>query len=159
NSEDGEDVAFDSNSNLYVSGKTTSNNFPTTVNAFQRTPNSSAPNGDAFVMSLTPSGTIRWSTYLGGSGNESALAIGVSPMTGNVWIGGYTNSAPGAPPGFPLVGAFDLQNTNVGGTYGTNDAFISELDPLGQVLVFSSFLGEDGGTEIYDLTFDGSGNV
>jgi len=149
----GEDVAFDPLGNLYVVGKTQSNNYPVfpIPGAYQVTLKGGA---DVFVTSLPPSGnSIRWSTYLGGTStvnnSEDALAVGVDRM-GSVWVGGYTASA-----NFPTTPtAFDTTNTNNGG-WPSSDAFIAELSDAGDALLFSSFFGgPGGGTEIYDLAFD-----
>lgn len=145
----GEDVAFDPAGNLYVVGKTQSNNYPI-LNWYQSSLKGAA---DVFVTSLAPAGNaIRWSTYLGGTStstvSEDALAVGVDPL-GDVWLGGYTSSA-----NFPTVNAFDTVCDNTAG-YPSNDAFIAELSDAGNTLLFSSFFGAPGGgTEIYDLAFD-----
>jgi hypothetical protein len=49
---------------------------------------------DAFVTKMTPSGRIVYSTFIGGSGSDFALAAAVDPA-GNAYVGGCTDS------GFP----------------------------------------------------------
>jgi len=158
NTENGEDVAFDSSGNLYLVGKTSSSQitFPQ-PNAYDGTYNGA---GDVFVTRLDADGGLQWSTFLGGSGTEWGLVIGVSPA-GTVWVAGGTGSND-----FPLAGAFQSTNPNTNcGTFGTCDGFIAAFDPDGgsSSLLFSSFIGPtvgDGGTvEIYDIAFDPAGNV
>jgi beta-propeller repeat-containing protein len=74
---------------VYVTGQTGSLDFPV-VNGFQ----TSFGGGfsDAFVVKLNTSGTIVYSSYLGGSGgDEFARAIAVD-SAGNAYIAGKTNS-------------------------------------------------------------------
>jgi hypothetical protein len=86
---------------------------------------------DAFVAQLNPTGSaLVYSTYLGGSGNDQGLGIAVD-SSGNAYVTGLTFSSD-----FPLMNP--LQPT-YGGGYG--DAFVSELNPSGTALVYSTYLG------------------
>ena len=72
----GEGIALDPAGNVYVAGKTDSDNFPK-VHPLQKTLNRGdalAPVTDAFVSKLSPQGTnFVYSTYLGGSRNDTAF--------------------------------------------------------------------------------------
>ena len=71
----GNGIAVDSSGNAYVTGFTTSNDFPTTVGAFRSTPGGSE---DAFVIKLNATGTaLLYSTYLGGNSVDEGLCIAV----------------------------------------------------------------------------------
>jgi hypothetical protein len=73
---------------VYVAGRTKSKNFPKTTGGAQA---SSYGGGDydAFVARLNSSLTqILQSTYLGGSGNDSAYALAIHPTTGDVYVAG-----------------------------------------------------------------------
>ena len=132
----GNAIALDSSGNAFVTGSTSSINFPT-VNALQRTLGGSA---NAFVSKLTPDGSaLMYSTYLGGLGSDAGNAIAVD-SSGNVYVTGSTSST-----NFPTANA--LQGTLA----GANDAFISEVRPDGSALVYSTYLGgsgSDGGSAI-----------
>jgi hypothetical protein len=86
------DVALDGGGNAYVTGRTESADFPTTAGAFQRT---AAGGSDGWVARLAFSGSLAWSTRLGGSGFDWPFAIAVAPG-GSSWVTGQTDS-----PDFP----------------------------------------------------------
>ena len=100
-------IAVDTAGNAYVTGYTTSTDFPTTAGAFQTT--FGGGNDDAFVTKLNPTGTaLVYSTYLGGTGYDQGAAIAVD-TAGNAYVTGYTDSTD-----FPTTaGAF--QTTYGGG--------------------------------------------
>jgi len=128
----GAGIAVDASGNAYVTGGTSSSDFPTTAGAFQ-----TAFGGDvfggaiAFVTKLNPTGSaVVYSTYLGGSGREAGLGIALDTR-GNAYVTGYTSST-----NFPTTaGAF--QATFGGGSYSSN-AFVTMLDPTGSALVYST---------------------
>jgi len=123
-------IALDSEGSVYVTGDTTSADFPTTPGAFSRT--LSGGPSDAFVSKLSPDGgTLQYSTYLGGGGADQGTALTVDPM-GFASVVGTTYSAD-----FPIANATD---PTLG---GTEDAFVTRLDPDGNVL-FSTYLGGSG---------------
>jgi hypothetical protein len=160
------DIAVDAHGNAFVTGSTTSPNFPVTPGAFQTTLGTKdrfliPPN--AFVTKLNPEGTsLLYSTYLGGSGSgtlhksqicgcqgDSGNGIAVDDL-GNAWVTGYTGSA-----NFPVVpGAFQMANHMASG-WGTN-AFFVKLSPSGSSLLYSTYVGGSG--EPW-YNFDGAGGV
>jgi hypothetical protein len=127
-------IVVDSLGSAYVTGLTAESNFPTTPGAFQTVLKSSSKGHDAFVTKLNPTGTaLVFSTYLGGSNDDGAISIALD-SAGNVWLKGNTQSS-----NFPVTpGAFQ---TVAGGNF---DAFVSELDPTGSFLLYSSYLGGSG---------------
>jgi hypothetical protein len=141
----GADIAVDASGDAYVTG-TTSGGFPTTAGAFQR-----AFRGvyDAFVAKLNPTGTaLVYSTYLGGTDNDQAFGIAVDTF-GAAYVTGETHST-----GFPTTpGAFQ---TSYGGGY---DAFVTELNPTGTALVYSTYLGGTGDDVGRGIAVDGAGNA
>jgi hypothetical protein len=108
------DVTVDGQSNAYLSGTTSSTNFPV-LQAFQTVHRGS---GDAFISALTPAGSaLLYSSYLGGStGAEHATGVAVN-SAGEAYLTGNTNSS-----NFPT--ATPLQST-IGGA-GT-DAFVVKI--------------------------------
>jgi len=120
-------IGLDTLGNAYVTGATTSTNFPTTPGAFQ-----TAFGGlDAFVTKLNPTGSaLIYSTRLGGSQFEEGRGIAVDTF-GNAYVTGATGST-----NFPTTpGAF--QTSSGGG----GDAFVTKLNPTGSALVYSTYLG------------------
>jgi uncharacterized repeat protein (TIGR01451 family) len=116
---------------VFLAGQTTSANFPL-VNPFQ-----SALSGpsDAFVTKLSPTGaSITYSTYLGGSNNESGLGI-AADTSGHAYVTGYTQSAD-----FPRSDSSSLQ--------GGGDAFVARLVPTGCAPLYARYIGGTGPSEV-----------
>ena len=89
-SDGGNAIAVDASGNTYITGTTSSSNFPT-QNAIQ--PTNSGFSGDAFVTKLNPQGLgLVYSTYLGGSNGDVGRGIAVD-SAGQAYVTGYTNSS------------------------------------------------------------------
>jgi hypothetical protein len=125
-------VAADSDGNAYVTGQTTSFDFPTTSGAFQTV---HGFGNDVFVTKLNPSGSaLAYSTYLGGNNFDAGNGIAVD-ANGNAYVTGFTTSTD-----FPTTpGAF--RAVSGGG-------FVTKLDPAGSSLVYSTYLGGAQGAGI-----------
>src|SRR6266851_957147 len=151
----GNAIAVDLAGNAYVTGTTSSANFPTTSGVFQATllggvncPGFGADE-DVVVAKVNPTGSaVVYSTYLGGSGGEDGLAIAVD-AAGNAYITGDTNSTD-----FPTASAFQPA---FGG--GVLDAFVTKLNPTGTGLVYSTYLGGGGFDRGLGIGVDTAGNV
>ena len=134
--DDASQVVADSAGNAYVVGVTNSTNFPTNgTNAAFKTTLASGSTGNAFVTVVKAGGSsLLYSTYLGGGGLDTGLAIALDASNPpNVFVTGQTSST-----NFPTVNP--TQSANAGG----NDAFVSEINPnvsgTGSLL-FSTYLG------------------
>jgi hypothetical protein len=152
--EPGPAIAVDSAGDAYVTGTTTSTNFPTTQGAFETTyqSNKGILIGDAFVTKLNPTGTgLVYSTYLGGS-NTGAAAIAVD-ASGNAYVTGWTRSSL-----FPTVNPIQAQKA--GGVdsqwFANSDAFVATLNSSGTGLLFATYYGGPGGTVSKKGVFSGS---
>jgi hypothetical protein len=122
----GQDIAVDSSGNAYVTGITSSTNFPTVSPPVQP---ANAGGSDAFVSKLNPAGSaLVYSTYLGGKSSESGNAIAVD-STGNAYVTGQTTSFD-----FPTASPFEA------GAF-PGDAFVTKLNATGSGLLYSSYLG------------------
>jgi K319-like protein/beta-propeller repeat-containing protein/HYR domain-containing protein len=140
-------IAVDSSDNAYVAGFTNSTNFPTTNGAFDKFHNGGR---DAFVSKLSVAGSsLIYSTYLGGSGSDTALAIAVDAL-GNAYVTGSTNST-----NFLTQGAIPGGAANS----GSDDAFVSKLNLNGNGLLFSTYLGGSAFDRSSAISVDGSGNA
>jgi hypothetical protein len=139
-------VAIDSSGNVYVTGVTTSTNFPVTAGAFQR---SSLSPGleDAFVAKLSPTGVLVYATYLGGSSSDSGFAIALD-QSGAAYVAGSTNSVD-----FPVTGNAP-QRAFRG---GSSDCFVAKLNPAGAILSYSSYLGGENIDVCKGIAVDASG--
>ncbi|HEY7835658.1 MAG TPA: SBBP repeat-containing protein [Ktedonobacterales bacterium] len=120
-------IAVDASGNAYLTGFTTSTNFPTN-------PAGSANGGkDAFVSTLNASGSaLVYSSYLGGSGDDTGVGIAVDSQ-GDAYLVGTTASND-----FPLVDPLQSTLRDSAGS-----AFVVRFDAhdTGGLPVFSTYLG------------------
>lgn len=131
--DDGNAIAIDSSGNTYVTGQTTSTNFPIVPGSYRTT---NAGGLDVFVTKISADGsTLLYSTYVGGSGNDAGNAIAVD-ASGNAFVAGETTSATD----FPTTNG--ALQTAFGG--GGLDAFALELNSAGTKLAYSTYLGGTG---------------
>ncbi len=136
-------IAVDSSGDAYVTGETPSTNFPT-LNPFQA--NNSG--GAAFVSKFNASGTLVYSTYLGGTGSTEGLGIAVD-AAGDAYVAGATYSE-----NFPTsTGAF--QTTLA----GDDDAFVTKLNPSGSALLYSTYIGGDSQDYATAIAINSAGNA
>ncbi len=145
------DIAVDTAGNAYITGNTSSGDFPTTAGAFDTTYGSGR---DSFVTKLNPSGSaLVYSTFLGGEAfafdhNEDyGFAIRVDAAE-SAYVVGYTES-----PDFPVSNA--IQPT-IRGPY---DAFVTKFNPSGSGLVYSTYLGGSRGDVAGGIALDNNGNA
>jgi hypothetical protein len=137
----GRDIAVTSDGSCYVTGMTMSTNFPT-LNAYDDSQNGDW--GDVFVSKFNASGSLLWSTYLGGSLVNEGSGITVT-SDGSCYVTGVTTSTD-----FPTQNAYN-------DTYGVwGDAFLTKFDANGSLL-WSTFLGGNKGDEGYDVTISNDG--
>ncbi|HUT81230.1 MAG TPA: SBBP repeat-containing protein [Candidatus Bathyarchaeia archaeon] len=137
----GSGIALDSDNNCFVTGCTGSNNFPT-LNAFNSTYGGL---GEAFVLKLSTSGSLLWSTYLGGNEEEYGIGIVVA-NDDSCYIIGYTFSFD-----FPMLNAYD--NTCNGGY----DSYITKFSSSGSIL-WSTFLGGNSSDAGYGIAINNENN-
>lgn len=147
------------NSVVYVTGQTSSTDFPTKCTACQTTYGGGS--GDAFVLaisSLPSSPVLNYSTYLGGSGNDSASSIAVDGA-GNAVLVGSTASTnfPNIPPSATVPPIFQFTRLDDSGNLttpvmlpsavpaGSQDGFVTNLSEDG-TLRFTDFLGGSDST-------------
>jgi hypothetical protein len=143
----GTSIAVDSQGDAYVTGATSSADFPV-VNPFQGTLKSASTN--AFVAELNPTATaLLYSTYLGGSGADTAAGIAVD-SSGSAYVTGTTSSKD-----FPLQGPIQGTLKSAGST-----GFVTKLSPNGTALVYSTYLGGSGlGDASLAITLDSSNDA
>jgi hypothetical protein len=143
----GSSIAVDSAGNAYITGDTTSTNFPVTPGAFQTT-RAGSFDSDVFVTKMNSTGTaLIYSTYFGGDNMDIGNDIAID-TAGNAYITGLTDS--GNLPTTP--GAF---RTTIAGGDEFN-SFAMKLDATGTALVYSTFLGAGIGGGI---VVDSGGNA
>ncbi len=142
-------LALDSAGNVYIAGTAYSRNFPTTGGAFQRTNKATgADTANAFVAKLNPDGTrLIYSTYLGGMGSVGASGVAID-AAGNAFVAGETQKD------FPVTGGA-FQTRFKADSSGYN-AFITKLNPDGNGLVYSTYIGGSGSVTVAGPALDSS---
>ena len=161
-------VAIDSLNRIYVTGRTYSTDFPTSVGAADTTCGTDGncdfdgtqSYGDAFVTKfndvLIGSASRVYSTYLGGERRDEGEDITVNPSTGEAYLTGYTNSTL-----FPTSNA--LKHTcgwGCGRSFsdplleGFTDAFVTRLNAAGTQLTMSTYIGGNSADFGFSIQFD-----
>ncbi len=135
-------VAVDTSGNAYATGETRSTNFPTTLGGFQRT---NAGLSDAFITKLSASGSLLYSSYLGGTGTDSGHGIAVD-LSGRAYVVGDTASTNFPTKSTSTLGTslVPLQRT----LKGPGDAFVAKFVPTSSQansLFYSTYLGGSSG--------------
>ncbi len=137
------DVAVDEAGNAYVTGATECTDYPT-ENPYQE---NITGKFDVFVTKLNASGNaLVYSTYIGGYEIEEAYGIAVD-ASGSAYITGATESA-----NYPTVNPYETPD-------GFVDAFVTKLNPAGDDLVYSTYLGGDSGDYGRAIAVDTTGSA
>jgi len=142
----GRGIAVDRWGNAFITGTTTSSDFPT-PGGFDAT---MGGGDDGFVMKLSAGGALLWSSYLGGSiENDVPTAVAVDD-SGDAFVVGYTLS-----PDFPVPGGFDTFLD------GAGDAFVTKVSGAGGpgALQWSTFLGGGGADYGWGIVVNGAGDA
>jgi hypothetical protein len=150
----GESLALATLDTVYITGWTSSTDFPATPGALSE---NNSGGFDAFIVKLSLTNpNLLFATYLGGAGEDRALGIAVQPQDNETLIGGRTNSDD-----FPITP--DAFATVLGG--GTcdfdacPDAFFVRLHSSGSSQVYATYLGGTGWDEARDLAVAGGGEI
>lgn len=127
-------VAVDASGRAHVAGVTSSSDFPT------RSPVQAGLAGarDAFVARVDAAGALVFSTYLGGSGDDSGNSVAADPAGGTLVTGSTLSTD------FPTLGALQPRSG------GSRDAFVARLDAAGK-LAFSTYLGGSASDDAADV--------
>ena len=129
--ESGTGIAIDRTGAIYVSGHTSSFDFPV-VNSMQSL---LSGDRDAFVAKFMADGaTIVYSTFLGGAGVDAAVGLALDPA-GNAVITGLTSSAD-----FPIATPFQASNV------AASDTFITKINDSDVVASSQFQIASQGGT-------------
>jgi fibronectin type 3 domain-containing protein len=137
-------VTCSSDGSIYVTGQTSSADFPTTSGVLDESFNGWL---DAFVTRFAGDGSLVYSTYLGGNHLDRANGIALDG-SGGVYLAGLSYS-----PDFPIV----APSASTGG--GAGDGFVAKLAPDGSAVVWSTLMGGAGWDTIEGFARDGDGNL
>ena len=139
-------IAVDDEHAVYVSGSTVSADFPVTSGAFQTR---YAGEEDAFVAKLDADGDdLLYSTLLGGGAFDKAQALAIDDA-GRAYVTGWTSSTD-----FPTTRRAPETRHR-----GDEDAFVTKLDPTGEFLAYSTYLGGAAADRGHGIAVDDGGNA
>jgi uncharacterized protein (TIGR03437 family) len=155
-------IAVDGQGNAYVTGWTDSTDFPVTAGALQMASEGGNLGQDAFLFQLDPSGAkLLSSTYIGGTQDDQATAIAISPA-GDLYVTGTTFSSD-----FPVRSALQAQQGggDCSSFFFTNnetacgDAFLVHWRLPAMTLVYSTYLGGSSNDSASAVALDAAGSV
>jgi len=134
---------------IIICGITNSLNNISTAGSYQTTNNG---NGDAFVAKFSSNGTRIWGTYLGGQSGDNCSAVACDQY-GNIFVSGSTYLYGSSLCDFPVVAGHQM----IFG--GTEDAFLSKINPAGTSLIWSTFYGGINEDWALSVSVDNAENV
>ena len=137
-------ISVDVGYNVYLTGTTTSPNFPVTGSAVQ---SHSAGGIDGFITKLAPFGAPVYSTYIGGSGDDTPASLAVD-SAGQLYVAGDTSS-----PNFPTKSAYQTL------FQGKKNIFALKLSADGSQLIYSTYLGGTGTDTASSVAVDAGGTL
>ncbi|GEM_PF-445781 len=137
-------VRVDDDGNAYVSGYTSSSNYPTTSGCYDN----SYASYDAFVTKLNAAGSaLSYSTFLGGSSSDYGYGLDID-ASGNAYVTGYTYSS-----NFPTTsGCYD-------NSYNSTDIFVTKFNSTGSALSYSTYLGGTSSDYAYAIAVSSDGKA
>lgn len=134
------DISLDANNNVYVASNTRSTNFPVVLGSQP----SSGGGQDAVIFKLSTNlNTLLWSTYLGGSGDETGNSVKVS-NGGTIYMAGGTASS-----GMPFVGGNDLTFDG-----GISDGYVARFNPATGAILGGTYMGYNEYDQAYFVELD-----
>jgi uncharacterized repeat protein (TIGR01451 family) len=149
-------IAVDNGGNVYLAGSTTSATLPVQAGALQPFQGTLKGAQNVYVLKVNPQGGtagIEYLTYLGGTGSDSPVGIGVDG-NGNAYVAGTTTSTD-----FPTTATNAYQEVPKAGSTGSSHVFVTALNSTGSGLNYSSYLSGTGTDIASGMAIDNKGHV
>jgi uncharacterized protein (TIGR03437 family) len=142
-------MSLDAGGNLYATGTTNNSvKFPATPGAFQASPRPGSSGVHAFVVKLDSAlSQVHAATLLGGESTDVAQSVAIDASSGNIFVGGYTDSL-----AFPTRGPFQA-------SFAARSGFVAGFDPALSQLLFSTYVGDARPFSVAGAVPDGNGNL
>lgn len=145
-------VTVDSSGQMYITGTTTSSDFPMAGNSVQTTYKIGATASvflpEAFVSIINPNAALVYSTYFGGTGGDTPYQIALDAQQ-NIYVVGTTSSTD-----FPAT-ASAFQTA----AWGPSDAFLFKINPASTTVGYATYLGGEGRDDGRGLAVSPSGGL
>lgn len=139
------EVMLDGAGNIYLASCTKSSGFPVTAGAFQT---AFGGNQDGVIIKASPDlGTIIFSSFLGGSGDDAAFVLAINPTNGVIYTAGATTST-----NFPRTNAGPAISSVFNG--GETDGFVAMISGDGSTHIKSTYLGTGNTDMVYGVQLD-----
>lgn len=123
-------IAVDSSSNMYVAVSSTSTDPISAGPPYQANPKGA---GDVLISKIDSGGNLAFQTYLGGTGADTVAGIAIDSGF-NIAVAGTTTSSD-----FPTLNGLQATPASAG-----THAFVASLNPLGQTLLYSTYISGNG---------------
>lgn len=126
-------MVFDSSGNIYVTGSSGISTLGFGVTDAQF-PNTYSGGGDCLISKVSPTGTVLWARWIGGTGSDVCNGLVIDQENGVIWTAGYTDNVTG------LELTSDAKQRTIA---GSNDGMLIGLDTSGRV-VYGDLFGGTG---------------
>jgi gliding motility-associated-like protein len=148
----GDGIAVSKAGDIYLTGSTQSNDYPTSGGAFQTVFGGGGGWGDGFLIKFNSAGTMQWSTYMGGSKDDGGHGVGVDGNN-DVVVGGLSLSTD-----FPVsAGAYQTTNMNVL-KYNLRGDFLIKFNSIG-TMKWSTYSNVNTENGAQSLAIDEHNNI
>ncbi|UEG48550.1 PKD domain-containing protein [Ferruginibacter lapsinanis] len=139
------EVILNASGDILLVSCTQSPDFPIVGSAFQNTFGGGRQDG-LFLKFTSELTALQSSSFFGGSGSDACFVLSANPLNGDIYVGGATtsNNLPGD------------KTSVIAGNYqgGATDGFVFRLNPAGNSLIKTTYLGTNGNDMLYGVQFD-----
>ena len=155
----GQDIAVDEDGKAYITGITRSSDYPVSSRAYDRTYNDttlSKDRGDCFLSKINEIGTqLEYSSFFGGRHTDGAYGIAIDSLK-NMYFAGISKSSD-----YPVTeNAYQMAYYgNQAEAKGHGDIIVTKVSPLGDSLIYSTYIGGESTDRAFDMVLDRAYNV
>jgi uncharacterized protein (TIGR03437 family) len=156
----GNQMALDANGNAWVVGSTLSPDFPVTADALQPKYGGGTYDGDGYLASFSPQGTLNYATYIGGPGYDTINAIAFD-SSGNIYLTGESAglSQPASPGAYQSAASASCPIISIGPSVYSpqGNGLVLKLDPTAHKVEGLTYIGAPGCLYPSSIAVDSSG--
>lgn len=155
----GQDITVDEDGKAYITGITRSSDYPVSSRAYDRTYNDttlSKDRGDCFLSKVNETGTqLEYSSFFGGRHTDGSYGIAIDSAK-NMYFAGISKSSD-----YPVTDNAYQKNYygNEAEAKGHGDIIVTKINPLGDSLMYSTYIGGESTDRAFDLVLDRAYNA